>query len=362
MTGHEDPEKAGPALDWDALARFPGTLVFYMGDQEPAADRRAADRRPGATRASPRPWSSAARSRASARSSARWATSPRASEAEGMRPPAITVVGPVAGAARDDRLARAAAAPRRGGRGHARPRAGERAGGAAARAGAEVVETPAIRIEPRPLEGELRAAIAIGDYALVCLTSPNGVRLLLRRARRDGRDARALAGATVAAIGPGTAAELARARDARGRRARALRGRGAGRGARGAWRSRAGGCSSRGQPRRATCCRTRCASAAPRWTCVALYDTVAEPLGDAERAALERATYVTFTSSSTVRFLLEAGGAAAGRRADRLDRARSRAPPPREHGLDGRRRGRAARHRRPGRRAGGRCRGQEGPA
>ena len=40
---------------------------------------------------------------------------------------------------------------------------------------------------------------------------------------------------------------------------------------------------------------------------VALYETVAEPLGEAERAALERATYVTFTSSSTVRFLLESG-------------------------------------------------------
>jgi uroporphyrinogen III methyltransferase/synthase len=39
---------------------------------------------------------------------------------------------------------------------------------------------------------------------------------------------------------------------------------------------------------------------------VALYDTVAEPLGEAARADLERATYVTFTSSSTVRYLLAA--------------------------------------------------------
>ena len=31
VTGHEDPEKAESALDWDALASFPGTLVFYMG-------------------------------------------------------------------------------------------------------------------------------------------------------------------------------------------------------------------------------------------------------------------------------------------------------------------------------------------
>jgi uroporphyrinogen III methyltransferase / synthase len=41
---------------------------------------------------------------------------------------------------------------------------------------------------------------------------------------------------------------------------------------------------------------------------VALYDTVAEPLGREQRETLAHATYVTFTSSSTVRFLLEAGG------------------------------------------------------
>jgi uroporphyrinogen III methyltransferase / synthase len=31
VTGHEEPEKTQTALDWDALARFPGTLVIYMG-------------------------------------------------------------------------------------------------------------------------------------------------------------------------------------------------------------------------------------------------------------------------------------------------------------------------------------------
>ena len=46
-------------------------------------------------------------------------------------------------------------------------------------------------------------------YALVCLTSPNGVRLLFEALAEAGRDARALANATVAAIGPGTAAALA---------------------------------------------------------------------------------------------------------------------------------------------------------
>ncbi|MDQ4025681.1 MAG: uroporphyrinogen-III synthase, partial [Actinomycetota bacterium] len=44
---------------------------------------------------------------------------------------------------------------------------------------------------------------------------------------------------------------------------------------------------------------------------VSLYDTVAEPLSVAQREALAAATYVTFTSSSTVRFFLE-GGAEVG--------------------------------------------------
>ena len=38
---------------------------------------------------------------------------------------------------------------------------------------------------------------------------------------------------------------------------------------------------------------------------LALYDTVAEPVDDAELRALADADYVTFTSSSTVRFFLD---------------------------------------------------------
>ena len=66
--------------------------------------------------------------------------------------------------------------------------------------GAEVDECAVIRIEPLP-GPPIDAAL----YGLVCVTSPNAPRLLLERC---GGDARALAGATVAAIGPGTAAAL----------------------------------------------------------------------------------------------------------------------------------------------------------
>ena len=72
--------------------------------------------------------------------------------------------------------------------------------------GAQVVELPAIRIESLTGAEEARAAAkAIGDYDLICLTSPNGVKLLFEAIAEAGLDARALAGATVAAIGPGTA-------------------------------------------------------------------------------------------------------------------------------------------------------------
>jgi uroporphyrinogen III methyltransferase / synthase len=45
---------------------------------------------------------------------------------------------------------------------------------------------------------------------------------------------------------------------------------------------------------------------------LALYETVPEPLTDVQRRALGRADYVTFTSSSNVRFFFEQAGDALG--------------------------------------------------
>ena len=67
VTGHEDPAKEESALDWPALAAFPGTLVFYMGVRRLARARRRPDRaRPRSRPSRPR-WWSAARCPASAR-------------------------------------------------------------------------------------------------------------------------------------------------------------------------------------------------------------------------------------------------------------------------------------------------------
>ncbi|HQJ98811.1 MAG TPA: uroporphyrinogen-III synthase [Thermoleophilia bacterium] len=76
--------------------------------------------------------------------------------------------------------------------------------------GAEVLLVPTIRIVPVPLNDEIRAAVArLSTYQLVIFTSANGVAEFLACMRECGAGPDALAGATVAAVGPRTAAALA---------------------------------------------------------------------------------------------------------------------------------------------------------
>jgi uroporphyrinogen III methyltransferase/synthase len=208
VTGHEDPEKGETALDWEALARFPGTLVFYMGVRrlaENTAALIAAGRNPDEPAAAVERGTMAGQRTVAATLGALAAEVERV----GVRAPAVIVVGAVVG--RRDVLAWLERRPLHG-RVVVVTRARAQASGLARklrRLGAEVVELPAIRIESRIEGEEARHAVAeIGAYSVVCLTSPNGVRLLFEALRKAGRDARTLAGATVAAIGPGTAGAL----------------------------------------------------------------------------------------------------------------------------------------------------------
>ena len=123
---------------------------------------------------------------------------------EGIRPPSITLVGDVA-ALREEGVRWFETRPLFG-RTVAVTRAREQTSGLAARVralGAEVVETPVIKIVPLD-----PPAPDPSHYDLVCLTSPNGVRLLFERLATAGLDARALHRARVAAIGPATARAL----------------------------------------------------------------------------------------------------------------------------------------------------------
>ncbi len=209
VTGHEDPEKDETALDWEALARFPGTLVFYMGV------RRLADNAAALIDAGRDPGEPAAAIERGTTTGQRTVVATLGSlaeevEREEIGAPALIVVGAVV--KRRETLAWLERRPLHGRR-VVVTRARAQASGLAAtlRAlGAGVVELPAIRIEPRIDSVEVNRAIdAIHTYALICLTSPNGVRLLFEALAAAGLDARALANASVAAIGPGTARALA---------------------------------------------------------------------------------------------------------------------------------------------------------
>lgn len=72
--------------------------------------------------------------------------------------------------------------------------------------GADVMEYPCIRIVPRAHAPELDDAIqTLDQFRWLVFTSPAGPELFFRRLRAAGKDARALAGVKLAAIGPKTA-------------------------------------------------------------------------------------------------------------------------------------------------------------
>jgi uroporphyrinogen III methyltransferase/synthase len=301
VTGHEDPAKAETAIDWAALAAFPGTLVFYMGVKQLP---RIAEQLVGAGR---RPDEPAAIVQDGTLPSQRTVIStlerlPDDAAAAGIRAPAVTVIGDVARLGEE--LAWFERRPLTG-RSVVVTRARAQASGLARRLrelGATVVEAPAIRIEP------LDAAVPdVHGFDLLCVTSPNGADLLLDRVR----DARALTGPTIAAIGPGTA----RALRARGIEPDVVPERAV---AEGLVEALSGRRFERALIARAEEARDVLPDAlrdqGTEVEIVALYRTVAEPLDEPTRDAAAKADFVTFTSASSVRhFLAAASGEVAGR-------------------------------------------------
>ncbi len=305
ITAHEDPRKPEQAVDWQALAAFPGTLVFYMGVRTlPALTARLieAGRPPG------QPAAVVARGTLPDQQTVLGTLATIADDAAsaGVAAPAITVIGDVA--ALHAELAWRAPGPLAGVT-VVVTRARAQASELAARLrtlGARALETPAIRIsatsDPLP---------ALAGFDLICLTSANGVQQLFERLAARGEDARALAGARVAAIGPGTA--------------RALREHGVIADivperfvAEGLIEALAEIPVSRVLIARAAGARDvlpdALAARGAEVEVVSLYETLAEPIDPALAPELARADYLTFTSSSTVRFFLASAQAGADTR------------------------------------------------
>ena len=204
ITGSEDPAKPDSQIDWDALARLSGTLIFLMGwkalpeiAQELIARGSSPDR-PAAL--------------------VQWGTTPKqrcvtgtleniaeVGRAAGLGSPVAVIVGDVV--ALREGIAWFDNRPLFGKR-VLITRTRSQASGLRAEledAGAWCVEFPAISIvpvaDPAPIDEALKR---LGEYDWVTISSGNGARGL--RARMDilGLDGRAFAGVNVAAVGPAT--------------------------------------------------------------------------------------------------------------------------------------------------------------
>ncbi|HKB01724.1 MAG TPA: uroporphyrinogen-III C-methyltransferase [Gemmataceae bacterium] len=210
VTGHEDPDKAGGRLAWEALARFPGTLAIYMGvsqlehiTRELVAGGSAPD-----TPAALVYKASTGEQRTIVGDLSTLAEQVRQA---GVGRPALVLVGPVVG------LKPAASWA------EARPLAGMRVVVTRAKTqaqpfvrrlellGAVPYLLPAIEVRAPADWAPADAAIGRlcdGRYDWVAFTSANGVTAFVNRLKALGLDARAFGRAKLAAIGAATAAAL----------------------------------------------------------------------------------------------------------------------------------------------------------
>lgn len=210
VTGHEHPGKPSSRIDWKAVAKFPGTLVIYMGFSRlsvilPELIRHGKDPDTPA----------AAISRAScAEQQSVTSTLAKLEEdirAAGLTTPAVVIVGPVVGL-------RPAVSWF-----EARPLFGRRVLVTRPRhqapdllhrlelLGASAFLLPAVEIrEPADWSGvdAAQEKMRQGGFDWLVFTSVNGVEMFLNRLRNRGRDLRDLGSVKLAAIGTATAAKL----------------------------------------------------------------------------------------------------------------------------------------------------------
>ena len=208
VTGSEDPARPESGVDWDAMAKV-DTLAVLMGVEtlpSVAAALMAAGKPPD-TPVCVVEWGTTPRQRSV---SAELATVVERVKDAALKPPAVTIVGPVA--AMREQLRWFDTNPLFGKRVLV-TRTRQQASAMnllLAERGAVPVELPVIAVEPLDSAAILdRALNDIAAYRWLVFTSANAVGLFFDRMASRGLDARALGGARVAVIGPGTARALA---------------------------------------------------------------------------------------------------------------------------------------------------------
>ena len=207
VTGHEDPGKPSTQTNWNALAKSGGTIVLYMGVKALPAISEAliAGGMPAEIPAAAVQWGTRSKQRTI---TGTLGTIAERAAAAGVSAPAITVIGwPVI---LRDEISWFENRPLFGKR-IVVTRAAQQSSTLSEKLlelGADVIEMPATRIarlDLAPLRDEINR---LNEYQWLIFTSQNAVKIFWEQMLGSGRDARALAGLKIAAVGPATAGAL----------------------------------------------------------------------------------------------------------------------------------------------------------
>ena len=212
VTGHEDPTKAKSNMRWEHLSTGVDTLVFLMGVANlPHITKKLIENgRPADTPAAVIRWGTKPEQRVLMTTVGTAAEDVAKAQ---LKPPAIFIVGEVVRLREKLQWFDEPKTHPLFGKTVLVTRARSQASKLTARLeqlGAKVIETPAIRLEaPADAYKALDEAIArLADYQWLIFTSANGVERFFDRLLAAGKDARALGYANLAAIGTATAEKL----------------------------------------------------------------------------------------------------------------------------------------------------------
>lgn len=205
ITGHEDPTKDESSLNWEKIGSGAGTLVFFMGIKNlpNIAANLMKNGKPKETPVAVIRWGSTPEQKTVVGT---LETIVEKIKKEGIKPPALTIVGdvvklkPVLDWYETKPLF---------GRKIVVTRAREQASGFAERLadlGADVIEFPTIEtIRPDSWDNLDRALSNLPQFNWIIFTSINGVKFFVNRLKETGGDIRDLKGIKICAIGPKTA-------------------------------------------------------------------------------------------------------------------------------------------------------------
>jgi uroporphyrinogen III methyltransferase/synthase len=208
ITGHEDPNKESSSLDYELLARMPGTKVILMGVEHlrRIAESLVAHGMNPATPVGVVQWGTTGRQRSV---EGTLGTIADVIVQENISSPAVTVIGDVVKLRSQLNWF------------EQRPLFGQRIVVTRTREqashlshqllelGSEVLEIPTIKItDPDEKMPMLEALQGIGEYDWLVFTSPNGVNAFFNYFFKAFEDVRSLGNVRLAAVGPATAAKL----------------------------------------------------------------------------------------------------------------------------------------------------------